>query len=176
MAAWITVASAIGGIIAGGTLTYFTSRSQLYIQAEHAYDRALRDLRIPHYQALFHLTGSIPRQWLIVETPRRPDLHKIREQLHSWYFSEQAGGMFLSQEARETYFSLQNELLIIATRMTDDDQLIGEQESIVLRKTASALRHQLTADLGTAERPRPAWTAPRNVPLPTAPRQANADK
>ena len=61
MAAWITLVSAIGGIIAGGSLTYFTSRSQLYIGAEHAYDRALRDLRIPHYQALFHLTGRIPR-------------------------------------------------------------------------------------------------------------------
>jgi predicted ribosomally synthesized peptide with SipW-like signal peptide len=82
MTAWITLVSAIGGIIAGGTLTYFTSRSQIYIQAEHAYDQALRDLRIPHYQTLFHLTGSIPSYWVMVETPRRPELHKIREQLH----------------------------------------------------------------------------------------------
>lgn len=175
MAAWITFVSALGGIIAGGTLTYFTSRSQLYIEAEHAYDRALRDLRIPHYQALFYLTGSIPRQWLTVERPRRPDLNKLREQLHHWYFSEQAGGMFLSRAASEAYFSMQNELQTIAARMTDDDQLIGEQESVRLTESASALRHQLTADLGTAERPRRAWTAPRSVPLPAASRQENAD-
>ena len=175
MAAWITLVSAIGGIIAGGILTYFNSRSQLYIQAEHAYDRALRDLRIPHYQALFHLTGNIPRQWLTVKRPRRRDLYKLREQLHYWYFSEQAGGMFLSRSATEAYLSLQNELQTIAAGMTDDDQLIGEQESVLLRESASALRHQLTADLGTGERPHRAWTAPRIVPLATASRQASAD-
>jgi hypothetical protein len=174
--AWITLVSAIGGIIAGGILTYFTSRSQIYIQAEHAYDQALRDLRIPHYQTLFHLTGIIPSYWVMVETPRRPELHKIREQLHYWYYGEKAGGMFLSQEARDAYLSLHDELLTIVTRMTDDDQLIGEQESILLRRTASALRHQLTTDLGTAERPRRAWVTPRSVPPPTAYRQANADK
>ena len=81
--------------------------------------------------------------------------------------------MFLSRAANEAYFSLQNELQTIAARMTDDDQLIGEQESVLLRESASALRHQLTADLGTAERPRRAWTAPRSVPLPTASGQAN---
>jgi len=175
MTAWITLVSVIGGIIGGGTFTYFTTRSQLHIEAENAYDRALRDLRMPHYQALFHLTRSIPRQWLTVERPRRPDLHKLREQLHDWYFSEQAGGMFLSRAASEAYFSLQNEIQTIATRMTDDDQVIGEHESVLMREDASALRHQLTADLGTAERPRRAWTAPRIVPLPTASRQANAD-
>ena len=73
--------------------------------------------------------------------------------------------MFLSEEAREVYFSLHNELLAVTAQMTDDDQLLGEQESVLLRETASALRHQLTADLGTAERPRRAWTAPRRVPV-----------
>jgi hypothetical protein len=175
MTAWITLISVIGGSIVGGALTYFTSRSQLYIQAEHAYDRALRDLRITHYQALFHLMGSLPRQRLVIETPRRADLHKLRGQLHNWYFSEQAGGMFLSQKARVAYFSLQNELRTIVDRVTDDDQLIGDQESAMLRKAASDLRHQLTEDLGTAERPPLAWTKPQSVSLPTTFRQANAD-
>jgi predicted ribosomally synthesized peptide with SipW-like signal peptide len=61
MAAWITLVSAIGGIVAGGTFTYFTSRSQLYIQAEHAYDLALRDLRIPHYQSPFSPYRKYPK-------------------------------------------------------------------------------------------------------------------
>ena len=175
MAAWVTLISTIGGIIVGGTITYFTSRSQLYIQAEHAYDRALRDLRIAHYQALFHLMGSLPRQALVIETPRRADLYKLREQLHNWYFGEQAGGMFLSLEARDRYFRLQIELRTIVDRVTDDDQLIGEQESVMLREAATKLRHQLTADLGAAERPRRPWTMPQSVPLPTRFRQSNAD-
>jgi hypothetical protein len=73
--------------------------------------------------------------------------------------------MFLSEEARDVYLSLHSELLAVVARMTDDDQLLGEQESVVLRELASALRHQLTADLGTAERPRRAWTAPRRIPV-----------
>ena len=119
--------------------------------------------------------GSLPRQRLVIETPRRADLHKLRGQLHNWYFSEQAGGMFLSQKARVAYFSLQNELRTIVDRVTDDDQLIGDQESAMLRKAASDLRHQLTEDLGTAERPPLAWTKPQSVSLPTTFRQANAD-
>jgi hypothetical protein len=56
MAAWITLISALAGILVGGVVTYATSRSQLRTEAEHAYDRSLRDMRIPHYQQLFHLT------------------------------------------------------------------------------------------------------------------------
>jgi hypothetical protein len=168
MTAWITVISALAGILAGGIVTYATSRSQLRIEAEHAYDRALRDLRLPYYQELFHLTRNIPREFLeFLEKPRRSDLLEIREQFHNWYFSEQAGGMFLSQAAREAYFFLQNELQSIARRMSTDSELVGEYDSAILRKKASELRHQLTTDLGTAERPRIGWIVPRSIPPPT---------
>jgi hypothetical protein len=55
MASWISIISAFAGILAGGGVTYVTSRAQLRIEAEHAYDRTLRDLRLPHYQQLFTL-------------------------------------------------------------------------------------------------------------------------
>ena len=98
MDAWIAVITTLGGIFAGGVVTYATTRSQLRIEAEHAYDRALRDLRLPHYQELFHLTRSMPREFLeFLEPPRRSDLVDLREKFHNWFFSEQAGGMFLSQ-------------------------------------------------------------------------------
>jgi hypothetical protein len=58
MAAWISLISALAGILVGGVVTYATSRSQLRIEAKDAYDRALRDMRIPHYQQLFHRTYS----------------------------------------------------------------------------------------------------------------------
>jgi hypothetical protein len=175
MAAWITIISALAGILAGGVVTYATSRSQLRIEyatsrsqlrieAEHAYDRALRDLRLPHYQQLFHLTRSMPREFL--ETPRRSDLRDFRGQFHDWYFSEQAGGMFLSQAARDAYFALQNELQSVAGRMQADSELVGQHDSVVLREKASTLRHQLTTDLGAAERPRLRRVIPRSIPPP----------
>ncbi len=168
MAAWIAVISALAGILAGGVVTYATSRSQLRIEAEHAYDRALRDLRLPHYRELFHLTRVMPREFLeFLEVPRRSDLLDFREQFHNWYFSKQAGGMFLSQAAREAYFLLQNEFQSVAGRMPAGNELVGEHDSVILRDKASKLRHQLTTDLGTAERPRLRWIIPRSVPPPS---------
>jgi hypothetical protein len=168
MSAWIAVITALAGILAGGIVTYATTRSQLRIEAEHAYDRALRDLRLPHYQELFHLTRSMPREFLeFLEPPRRSDLVDFREKFHNWFFSEKAGGMFLSQAAREFYFDLQNELQSVAGRMQTDGELVCQNDSAILRKKASDLRHQLTTDLGTAEQPRLRWIGPRSVPPPS---------
>ena len=165
MTAWITIISAIAGILAGGVVTYATSRSQLRAEAENAYDRALRDMRLPHYQQLFHLTKNLPREFL--EEPRRSDLLDFRGRFHDWYFGEQAGGMFLSQAARDAYFTLQNELQSVAGRRSADSERVGPDESASLRKKASALRHQLTTDLGTAERPRANWIIPRSIAPPS---------
>ena len=61
MAPWITLIFAIAGITVGGILTYFTSRSQLYIQAEHTYDQALRDLRIGSLPSSFSPYRKYPK-------------------------------------------------------------------------------------------------------------------
>jgi hypothetical protein len=168
MSAWIAVITVLAGILAGGVVTYATTRSQLRIEAEHAYDRALRDLRLPHYQELFHLTRSMPREFLeFLESPRRSDLVDFREDFHNWFFSEKAGGMFLSQEARKFYFHLQNELQSVAGRMQTDSELVCQHDSEILRKRASDLRHQLTTGLGRAERPRLGWIGPRSIPPPS---------
>jgi hypothetical protein len=158
--------AALAGLLLGGVVTYVTTRAQLRAEAEHAYDRALRDLRLPHYQQLFHLTEGIPRQWRMSDAPSRVELLALREQFHNWYFSDQAGGMFLSQAARDAYFLLQNHLQSAAAHLTDDSQPVGEEDSAGLRQRASELRHQLSADLGAAEQPRQRWIVPRSVPPP----------
>ena len=97
---------------------------------------------------------------------RRSDLLDFRQQFHDRYFSEQAGGMFLPQAARDDYFTLQNELQSVAGRMSADSELVGPDGSASLRTKASALRHQLTTDLGAAERPRANWIIPRSIAPP----------
>ena len=74
--------------------------------------------------------------------------------------------MYLSQAARDAYFALQNELQAVAERMPADSELVGQNDSAMLRKKASALQHQLTTDLGTAERPRLSRVIPRSIPPP----------
>src|SRR5512133_3964341 len=126
MDAWFTVSSTLVGLIVGGAATFLTTRAQLRIEAEHAYDRALRDLRLSHYQELFHLTETLPREWGTPGAPDRVDLVATRERFHGWFFGEEAGGMFLSQGAREVYFELQNELQSAAGSLSSDSTRIGE--------------------------------------------------
>ncbi len=49
------------------------------------------------------------REWLPSTIPYKVDVVSIRESLRDWYFSEESGGMFLSQFARDQYFRLPND-------------------------------------------------------------------
>lgn len=166
MAVWASVISAAFGLFAGGAATYFTTRAQLRAEAEHAYDRSLRDLRLPHYQRLFHLTHVMPREWLPSTIPCRADVISIRETLRDWYFGEESGGMFLSQAARDEYFRLYYALERAIAGLGDDADSLSNEDAAGLRQQASALRHQLIADLGAAERPRNKWIIPAEKHMP----------
>jgi hypothetical protein len=165
MEMWLA-SSTLLGLVLGGAITFFTTRAQLRIEASHAYDRSLRDLRLSHYQALFHLTEVLPREWGATGPPQRGELIATRERFHAWYFSESAGGMFLSQSSRQAYFALQNDLQTAARSIADNSGVVGEPHSSTLRVRASGLRHQLAADLGVAEKPRRRWISPRSIPPP----------
>ena len=95
------------------------------------------------------------------------DVISIRESLRDWYFGEESGGMFLSQPARDRYFRLYDELESAIAGLNDDAESLSREGAAELRQRASALRHQLAADLGVAERPRTKWIMPREDP--TAP-------
>jgi len=169
LAVWASFISAAFGILAGGVATYFTTRAQLRVEAEHAYDRSLRDLRLPHYQRLFHLTRVMPREWLPSTIPCKVDVISIRESLRDWYFGEESGGMFLSQPARDQYFRLYDELESAIAGLGDDAESLSREGAAELRQRASALRHQLVADLGVAERPRTRWIMPAKTQPPPLP-------
>ena len=167
MAVWVSFISAAFGLLAGGAATYFTTRAQLRTEAEHAYDRSLRDLRLPHYQRLFHLTRVMPREWLPSTIPCKVDVVSIRESLRDWYFGEESGGMFLSQSARDQYFRLYNELEGAIAGLQGDTESLSKEDAAELRQRASTLRHQLAADLGVAEQPRTKWILPaKTLPPP----------
>jgi hypothetical protein len=125
MTSWFPTFSAVIGLLAGGGITYMTSRAQIRIQAERDYDVALRDLRLPHYQVLFHLTGAIPREWWPSSALTRRDVLELRERFHDWYFGEGAGGLFLSQDARTAYSALQVELQEAARNLASDEDLMS---------------------------------------------------
>lgn len=97
--------------------------------------------------------------------PCRPgaDLQRIREQFHDWYFGIDAGGMFLTEAARDLYFGLRNGLETAARpdlSSAGGEGSLTKDEQTTLYELASALRHQLSADVGTTQPSRLDWTRP----------------
>ncbi|GGL20035.1 hypothetical protein [Mangrovihabitans endophyticus] len=171
MTALIGLAGVIVGALLSAITTYFTMRSTKRIELEHAYDRALRDKRLESYQRLFHVSKCLPRYWRAEETPTRQDLRRYRRDFHDWYFGEDAGGLFLSDAAKGAYLRLLNSLAEVALTNRDvpegsQEPPLSAEESRVLRALASELRHQLAADIGTANPPRLQWTRPSQTISP----------
>jgi hypothetical protein len=146
----------LGGLI-GAVTTYVTTRSSMLLELEHSYDVALRDKRLQHYQALFHISKCIPRRWPPAAEPTREDLQQFRERFHDWYFGEDAGGMFLTPTAKKLYLELQNALAEAAQEAVRGTPLSAAQSQAV-RHLASELRHQLAEDVGASQPPRLRWT------------------
>lgn len=166
MGALIGVVGVVLGAVAGAIATYLTTRSRMRLELEYAHDRELRDKRLPHYQRLFHISRSVPREWRPHQVPSRADLQQFRKDFHNWYFGPDAGGMFLTEAARSLYFNLQNGLEAAtagsfdkSTNREGQKPLTGVEKE-TLYKLASALRHQLSADVGTAQSPRLEWARP----------------
>ena len=85
------------------------------------------------------------------EEPGRLELAALRQDLHHWYFGEEAGGLFLTDDAKIRYLRLQNAL---AEAVDAGTAPLSEQESKTLRNLASELRTQLGEDIGAANPPR----------------------
>jgi hypothetical protein len=166
MTAIIGFAGAILGAILGAIATYLTTRSNMRLTLEHAYDQALQGKRLERYQELFHVSRCLPRYWPAGhEEPKRKALQQYIESFHDWYFGEDAGGMFLTAAAKDIYMRLLNLLaeLAFADGTEPDspaDRPISAEESRALRKLAGDLRRQLAEDTGAANPPRLRWTRP----------------
>ncbi|GIF17618.1 hypothetical protein BJ973_009417 [Actinoplanes tereljensis] len=174
MAGWVALIAALVGAMAGTLSTYLTLRPKLTLELEYAYDRTLRDKRIDAYQRLFYVTRHFPRFYLEDERPTGSDLRQCRQELHDWYFNRDAGGMFLTAAAKRSFLELQNHiagLAFVDGRPRDDggDQ-ISPEEGDQLIALGRRLRHQLVADIGSANtarisgtRPGPPLDPPRSI-------------
>ncbi|WP_157869130.1 hypothetical protein [Streptomyces atriruber] len=159
----MTVVIGLLGVVLGGLLgavsTYVTTRSSMLMQFEHSYDATLRDRRLEPYQRLFHSSRCLPRYWADGEEPTRADLRRFRESFHDWYFGEEAGGRYLTPDSKALYLELQNALFdaFPAEPGEPADAPVSAESSAVVRRCASALRHQLVEDVGAAQPPRMRW-------------------
>ena len=161
MAAFI--GSILGGLLVAA-LAFITTRYTLL----HSYDQSLRDKRLERYQELFALTRLFHRYYLIGEEPRRKNLEEFRRDCDAWYFGEAAGGMFLTNAAKEIYIQMMNMIAEAAFEdgKSKEDSPLTPAELEALSQVASTLRHQLAEDVGAANPPRFRWIRPEPTPEP----------
>jgi hypothetical protein len=160
----IGLLGALLGTAAGGLSVFLTSRAQMRRELEYAYDRELRARRIEAYMSLYKRTDKLPRYWRA--NPKRMELSDFSHAFDGWYFGE-AGGLFLSDEARKAYHSMLEAMATVANEGAEEDQL-SDEETQRLWRAGQALRRRLAADIGAAEDPRltgrlPAVSPPATV-------------
>jgi hypothetical protein len=180
MEVWIGLMSAgigtIVGAAAGAVATTITTRNRVDLELRAEFDNELRRLRFPVYQALHAASERLPREWLPGNEPTRADLRALRETFHKWYFGPQAGGMLLSEKARQAYFDVQNSLQQVGNADGGGAvSPVSPEERDELLKRAHSLREQLRQDLGTAEAPKLKWTARGVTPPPPPPSGSASD-
>lgn len=161
------VASAIVGAAVGVGATLVGMRPRRSDGSD-----ALAAARLATYQRLFHLTGRLPRYWPAGTAPSRQEIDRLRREFHDVYFAEDnPAGMYLTEAAKARYMNLQNALAAVADLHGDDrggptQSPLTTPESKALRDAARDLRHQLVADLGSANPRRGRNTRPANYPPP----------
>ncbi|HKQ00030.1 MAG TPA: hypothetical protein VJ735_06840 [Actinomycetes bacterium] len=153
---------ALLGTAAGGLSVFLTSRAQMRRELEYAYDRELRARRIEAYMSFYKRTDKLPRYWRT--NPRRMELSDSSQAFDGWYFGE-AGGLFLSDEARRAYLEMLGVMATVAGEGGGQDQLPDEDIERLWR-AGQALRRKLAADIGAAEDPRLAGRLPAMSPPP----------
>ena len=129
----------------------------------YTYDRELRARRIEAYMSLYKRTDKLPRYWRT--NPQRMELSDFSEAFEGWYFGE-AGGLFLSDEARQAYLSMLEVMATVAGEGSGEDQL-SDEDTRRLWRAGQALRRKLASDIGAAEDPRLAGRLPVMSPAPT---------
>jgi hypothetical protein len=93
------------------------------------------------------------------------ELSDFSEAFDVWYFGE-AGGLFLSDKARDSYHSMLEVMATVAGEGSEEDQLSDEDTERIWR-AGQALRRRLAADIGAAEDPRLAGRLPAPSPAAT---------
>jgi hypothetical protein len=154
---------AVLGTAAGGLSVFLTTRAQMRRELEHTYDQELRTRRMESYMSLYKRTEKLPRYWP-AQQPIRREMQEWVRAFDDWYFGE-AGGMFLSDKARQAYHDALE--VIAAISAGPPDATLTDSEIERLWRAGQALRRTLAADVGAAEVPRLPGRPPTISPPPT---------
>jgi len=135
---WIALVGVLGAVLGAALSSWLAGRAK-------AAD-AVRELRLKAYPAVWEQTSVISR-WPRTDATwsHLCDLHVT---LRTWYF--ETGGLYLSENARRRYGSLQ-QLLAQLLDLNKDTEVVDPTDYSALMDEASAFRSALTEDLQSRE-------------------------
>lgn len=143
------IINALPGVFVGALITYLFAVLKLRKELEFKYDTDLRDKRIARYLELWKLLEDLAKYARPKELTFA-DLEKLTASLREWYF--QKGGLFLSDNSRDSYFDLQEAIKkVLASHTEAKEQAVPETIYEELRQTGSSLRTALVRDVGTRQ-------------------------
>lgn len=143
------IINALPGVSVGALITYLFAVLKLRKELEFKYDTDLRDRRINQYLELWKLLEDLAKYARPKELTFA-DLEKLTASLREWYFHK--GGLFLSDNSRDSYFDLQEAIKnILASNTEVKEQTVPETIYEELRQTGSSLRTALVRDVGTRQ-------------------------
>jgi hypothetical protein len=135
----VSLSTAIASAVLAGVATYFTTRRDLQLK----FDESLRDLRIGAYKELWEDLEDLAKYGR-PDSLSKSEAQRLRDTLRTWYFH--TGGLVLSSETRQDYFTLLDGLEIVISGTTDE---VGREDDEYLRVLGSRLRTAMTRDVGT---------------------------
>jgi hypothetical protein len=143
----IAIITGLFGVVSGALVAYLGAILKFRKELEAEYDKDLRNKRIESYKELWKNLELLARYDR--PGPLTPEtLKDLSVAMREWYF--EVGGLFLSEEARKTYFDLKQSLKNLIDDPTyHGHEPLGEDGSKVILREASLLRARLTQDVGT---------------------------
>jgi hypothetical protein len=112
--------------------------------------KALRTERIEAYRKLWALTEPFSSHGWKERAITHAEANRLSSELNHWYYTE--GGLFLSEEARATYFALRDSLTDVAQSQPPESTVTEADYWNIIQKPSSALRTALAEDVGTRQR------------------------
>lgn len=142
---WIA-ASSLFAVVVTALFGLIANRQKFREDLQSKYDSIIHNQRTAVYLPLWKDLEALARY--APPEPVTPNkLKELSRTLREWFF--RTGGLFLSNDSRRAYLDLQEEITVQLSHKRAADQELDKKSLKQVHDKASALREQLSKDVGS---------------------------
>lgn len=137
-------------LLFGVFATYVSARRKFRDDLQAQYDKTLHESRMASYKILWaHL--EVLAKYARLKPVTHDSLTELASHLRDWYFKH--GGLFLTDNSRESYFALQDAIVAEFKNQHSVSEELSETAFETIRRKGSDLRTSLCTDLRSRRQP-----------------------